>query len=84
MSSLSLSLSLPSADVQCPELPDDGNVVKVSDNGLQGWGKRMVFECIEGYSFSDNSERITRTCQKNGTWTGAAPVCLSKLTNQHS
>lgn len=50
----------------------------VSDDGLQGWGRKVVFECTSGYSLSDNSDRNTRTCQKNGTWSGVAPVCLSE------
>lgn len=67
--------------MQCPELENGKNA---SDNGLSGWGKKVVYECESGYSLSDNSDKITRTCQKNGTWSGAAPVCLSKYGSSYN
>lgn len=70
---------LPSlTDVTCPELEVGENMVVVSDNGLQGWGHKVVYQCSSGYSLSDNSAKNTRTCQKNGTWSGTTPTCLSK------
>ncbi len=64
-------------DVQCPELPVVENLELVSDNGLQGWGRKVTHECVQGYSLADNSEKM-RTCQKNGTWSGETPACLGK------
>ena len=60
------------------ELPVVDNLELVSDNGLRGWGRKVIHVCVEGYSLADNSGRSTRTCQKNGTWSGVTPTCLSK------
>ena len=67
------------ADVVCPNLTVGENMNKPSDNGLEGWGRAMVFTCANGYSLSDNAVKNSRTCQKNGTWSGTPPVCLSEF-----
>ena len=51
----------------------------VSDNGLQGWGRKVTQQCAPGYHLAGKTERNTRTCEKNGTWSGATPVCLGEL-----
>lgn len=72
--------SLPLTDLTCPELTVESNVVLVSTNELQGWGRKLVYECASGYSLSDNMPKRVRTCEMDGTWSGEAPVCLGKST----
>lgn len=66
-------------DVQCPELVvSPQSNAYYSDNNLQGWGRKVVYECNNGYSLSQNTGKYERICQKNGTWSGQSPVCLGK------
>ena len=70
----------PLADLTCPEPTVGPNVMLASTNGLQGWGRKLVYECASGYSLSDNMARRVRTCEMDGSWSGEAPICLGKST----
>ena len=67
-------------DIQCPalSLSPESNARVVSNNDVSGWGEKVVYECLEGYGFSNNEERYSRVCQKNKTWSGEEPKCHSK------
>ena len=69
------------ADVRCPEfnLTVESNLLVHKKNNLQGWGRKVVYECNDRYSFyPSTTEDQVRTCQKNGTWSGEDPICFSK------
>ncbi|XP_078575827.1 uncharacterized protein LOC144861701 [Branchiostoma floridae x Branchiostoma japonicum] len=56
--------------VQCPALavPDNGVL-----NGGNSYQDVVQFTCNHGYQLIGDS---SRTCQADGTWTGAAPTCI--------
>ncbi|XP_035699721.1 uncharacterized protein LOC118432292 [Branchiostoma floridae] len=56
--------------VQCPALavPDNGVL-----NGGNSYQDVVQFTCNHGYQLIGES---SRTCQADGTWTGAAPTCI--------
>ena len=56
--------------VDCPTLADPMNGVVDTRSGSPG--AKATYSCITGYSLSGEA---ARTCQDDGTWSGAAPAC---------
>ncbi|XP_019647923.1 PREDICTED: LOW QUALITY PROTEIN: sushi, von Willebrand factor type A, EGF and pentraxin domain-containing protein 1-like [Branchiostoma belcheri] len=55
--------------VQCPPLSP---VVNGQMSGGMSYGDQVMFTCNPGYILSGTT---SRTCQADGTWSGAQPVC---------
>ena len=62
--------------VSCGD-PEPVNRVNVSIENTD-YGGSVEYVCVVGYNYSTGN--LKRTCQSNATWSGEAPVCLSKYT----
>ena len=60
--------------IECDALapPDDGTVATPEGIGI---GSEAMYNCNQDFYLDGEPER---TCQDDGQWTGAAPVCRSK------
>ena len=38
-----------------------------------------TYQCNSGYRFNSGAEEITRTCQRDATWSDVIPVCEREL-----
>ena len=47
------------------------------DNGVDYEGDTCTFTCNTGYELTGSD---TRTCQRNGTWSGTDIMCLGQCT----
>ena len=52
--------------------PDNGDIEL---SGVHP-GSNAAYSCEEGYTLVGDD---TRKCQRNGQWTGSAPICESKF-----
>ena len=56
--------------IQCDALSDpDNGAVSVTGTGI---GDTATYTCDDGYELIGSS---TRTCQSNGEWSDAPPIC---------
>ena len=55
-----------------PTNPINGMVTLPSGLSIGSAGTLAVYSCDFGYALNGSS---TRTCQSDGTWSGAAPTC---------
>ena len=63
--------------VICDEVltnPERGSVTTTGNSV----GDTATYTCKEGYEVTGDA---TRTCQKDGTWSGTAPTCEGMQTN---
>ncbi len=62
------------AAVQCPilEAPKDGQVQFTST----AFGAVATYRCHSGFLIEGDEER---TCQADGSWSGAIPICRRRL-----
>ncbi|XP_039973361.1 CUB and sushi domain-containing protein 3-like isoform X5 [Xiphias gladius] len=54
-----------------PGIPANG--IRFGDDIMVGWN--VTFVCQPGYVMIGGDNTVTRTCTKNGTWSGTMPAC---------
>ena len=63
----------PKSDPQSCGPPD--SISHGSFSGTYDVGDSVIYVCNDGYKSESGS--MTRTCQKDGTWDGVKPTCVS-------
>lgn len=66
--------------VDCGDEPlknkiENGEIILPGNNSTY-YGAKIMYKCITGFTFSEGQE--TRTCTREGKWSGAEPKCLSE------
>ncbi|XP_021968417.1 sushi, von Willebrand factor type A, EGF and pentraxin domain-containing protein 1 isoform X1 [Folsomia candida] len=67
--------------VDCGDEPlknkiENGEIILPGNNSTY-YGAKIMYKCITGFTFSEGQE--TRTCTREGKWSGAEPKCLNSI-----